>query len=736
MTGHKKAVNAHSSTANRNSEMVTHNLPVLKFLMNAQMQHGLLHKDFERYRRYCNRRLLRIRKSIHQINSKGRKFQKATLPISGHSINDERYLQIPLICADRAWAYAQQLLSEQDKNKRSRHHFMRRMRKAIYYCDMMEKLMSSGKSNENIHDSDTSNDQDMSTNDPTENDIDESMSDNSTEMVEEDDDDDDDEIPEITKREIKKIQFGDRYSARTKLEIRAYSLWMHAFYAFYREDWAKSKNHFHNSLIIYQNLRESFVHVDNERELYDQKLKDIRIYMRYCQYKETGDQESIDVLKEQKSEELSQQNALANETMVVINQLLVEAKEDQKKTTDQFNWFSIILMISNEKQRQWLRQRNMLEEDLQLNVEDDSRQYLNLIDKHLVSLTEISQYIRDDLRKEKMSDQMEDLYRLSPNEMKPKLLFLLCLMQNRLILQSRKNIFLIRNYEEENKEILSVKIGKLKYKSQIFVNLFDKIIQGSMELLKVNNSNEDIQFFSQMMEIRLNLSRIRRIYYIALFYFYGDNFERCLSLVEYGSNKLEKFVKLNSIENLLPIVKKYLEISVDLKFHFLTFIRCELDEILQANTSVRQIRLDFQHLTAMVRTSKFTQRTTKLLEMSANREQFDNEFTKKYFEEKSNKELEHRMNVWCDCSTFKNLNQMSVTVNQIMNDDKLKIEELLPNILDVNLEMEPLPALPTFYDLAQGHIEMPNLQDKIKSKDTSYASNVGDLVKRFLWFGK
>jgi hypothetical protein len=45
---------------------------VLETVKAAQLQNGLRHRDFQRYRQYCTRRLRRIRKSMKFMHGKGK----------------------------------------------------------------------------------------------------------------------------------------------------------------------------------------------------------------------------------------------------------------------------------------------------------------------------------------------------------------------------------------------------------------------------------------------------------------------------------------------------------------------------------------------------------------------------------------------------------------------------------------------------------------------------------------
>lgn len=53
-----------------------------------------------------------------------------------------RHLMIPLVQAERCWAYAMQLRQEANKMPRKIHHSRQRLRKAVKYADLLERLAS------------------------------------------------------------------------------------------------------------------------------------------------------------------------------------------------------------------------------------------------------------------------------------------------------------------------------------------------------------------------------------------------------------------------------------------------------------------------------------------------------------------------------------------------------------------------------------------------------------------
>ena len=94
----------------------------LPFVTEAQRQHGLRHEDYERYRRYCAQRLKRIRKCLKF--TQGRKSHVKKVLISDN-VKDVRFLHIPLVLAERAWAFFMQLKEESKTDERKKFHMVR-----------------------------------------------------------------------------------------------------------------------------------------------------------------------------------------------------------------------------------------------------------------------------------------------------------------------------------------------------------------------------------------------------------------------------------------------------------------------------------------------------------------------------------------------------------------------------------------------------------------------------------
>ncbi|XP_076460105.1 signal recognition particle subunit SRP68-like [Babylonia areolata] len=118
-------------------------IEALLLIKEAQQQHGLRHGDYQRYRSYCSRRIRRIRKSLHF--PQGARNRVAPKKVTVELLTDSRYIQLPLFCAERCWAYAMQLKSEANTEPRKRFHMASRLKKAVQYADELAALCESPK---------------------------------------------------------------------------------------------------------------------------------------------------------------------------------------------------------------------------------------------------------------------------------------------------------------------------------------------------------------------------------------------------------------------------------------------------------------------------------------------------------------------------------------------------------------------------------------------------------------
>ncbi|XP_072979213.1 uncharacterized protein [Typha angustifolia] len=111
---------------------------VLQLLKSAQMQHGLRHRDYTRYRRYCTARLRRLYKSLKFTHGRGKFTRKA---ITESTITEVRFLHIVLYMAERAWSHAMEKRQLADgPNARQRIYLLGRLRKAVKWATLFSQL--------------------------------------------------------------------------------------------------------------------------------------------------------------------------------------------------------------------------------------------------------------------------------------------------------------------------------------------------------------------------------------------------------------------------------------------------------------------------------------------------------------------------------------------------------------------------------------------------------------------
>ena len=111
-------------------------LKVFSLIKDAQQKHGLRHSDYQRYRGYCSRRLRRIRKAVGLVQGEKRKFNKKE--VTEEILKEEKHLHVPLVTAERAWAYYMQLKFESNSDPRKKFHMINRLRKARKYAEQLE----------------------------------------------------------------------------------------------------------------------------------------------------------------------------------------------------------------------------------------------------------------------------------------------------------------------------------------------------------------------------------------------------------------------------------------------------------------------------------------------------------------------------------------------------------------------------------------------------------------------
>lgn len=111
---------------------------VLQLLKSSQTQHGLRHRDYTRYRRYCTARLRRLYKSLKFTHGRGKFTRRA---ITESTVTEVRFLHVVLYMAERAWSHAMEKRQLPDgPNARQRIYLLGRLRKAVKWATLFAQL--------------------------------------------------------------------------------------------------------------------------------------------------------------------------------------------------------------------------------------------------------------------------------------------------------------------------------------------------------------------------------------------------------------------------------------------------------------------------------------------------------------------------------------------------------------------------------------------------------------------
>ncbi|KFB42638.1 AGAP002183-PA-like protein [Anopheles sinensis] len=167
---------------------------ILRVIKDMQLQHGLRHGDYQRYRGYCSRRVKRLRKTLNLPQGDRRHYKKRDVTLANleKADADERFIHIPLMLAERAWSYAMQLRQESNTELRKRFHLIEKLRKSCVYALQLQELCAS-----------------------------------------------------------------ERCDARTKLEAEAYSAWIHGSLHFELKLWQSAAENLKKAQVIYENLAQA-----------------------------------------------------------------------------------------------------------------------------------------------------------------------------------------------------------------------------------------------------------------------------------------------------------------------------------------------------------------------------------------------------------------------------------------------------------------------------------------------
>ncbi|KAI6654769.1 Signal recognition particle subunit SRP68 [Oopsacas minuta] len=119
-------------------------LELLTLVSEWRAQHGLKHEDYTRYRRYCSRKLMRIRRTLHcQCTQKGK--YKIAPVLTPDDLTQEKQLFVCLVSAERCWSYAMELKVTAAQESRHKHRQVRKLSKAVKHSEELYTLTESNR---------------------------------------------------------------------------------------------------------------------------------------------------------------------------------------------------------------------------------------------------------------------------------------------------------------------------------------------------------------------------------------------------------------------------------------------------------------------------------------------------------------------------------------------------------------------------------------------------------------
>eukprot|EP01120_Amphizonella_sp_Union-15-10_P016614 TRINITY_DN8860_c0_g1_i4.p1 TRINITY_DN8860_c0_g1~~TRINITY_DN8860_c0_g1_i4.p1 ORF type:complete len:567 (-),score=108.89 TRINITY_DN8860_c0_g1_i4:99-1799(-) len=135
--------NNNSENTQQQQPIVSHakkfSLHILQKIKTTQLQNGLRHGDYQRYRHFCTRRVRRIRKGLKFLMGSRRKVSQKRSQLQLEKVNDVRYLELYLFYSERAWSYAMELKDDVE-NPRAKFHSLKRFKKAVKWANQLNKL--------------------------------------------------------------------------------------------------------------------------------------------------------------------------------------------------------------------------------------------------------------------------------------------------------------------------------------------------------------------------------------------------------------------------------------------------------------------------------------------------------------------------------------------------------------------------------------------------------------------
>uniref|UniRef100_K3XAM4 Signal recognition particle subunit SRP68 n=1 Tax=Globisporangium ultimum (strain ATCC 200006 / CBS 805.95 / DAOM BR144) TaxID=431595 RepID=K3XAM4_GLOUD len=314
-------------------------IPILETVKAAQMQNGLRHRDFQRYRQYCARRLRRIRKSVKFTHGKGKIFLNKK--VDAETATEARHLYLPLYNAERAWSYAMQLKEDdnldkaehgEDANTRIKFHLTGRLRKASDWSQRLATICAA------------------------------------------------------------------KADARTSLEAEAYAAYMAGNLAFHREEHVVALDKFATARRIYSDL--SQVGTPSQKELFRTLMEELEPFIRFSEHRlSIQGKLKKSILSESSSSDWSTSGDSASNSLLQskIDLVLLEARKQKVVNLATVEWKQKQIALPSQELGLALLRPDEISAKVEKVSDDKKREQLYL--ELLSSYDAILQMIKNDIAK-------------------------------------------------------------------------------------------------------------------------------------------------------------------------------------------------------------------------------------------------------------------------------------------------------------------------------------------------
>ncbi|KAG6746238.1 hypothetical protein POTOM_050769 [Populus tomentosa] len=520
-----------------------YSINVLQLLKSAQMQHGLRHGDYARYRRYCTARLRRLYKSLKFTHGRGKYTRRA---INESIVTEVRYLHMVLYTAERAWSHAMEKRQLLDgPNAKQRIYLIGRLRKAVKWADLFSGLCAAkGDSRTSLEAENPLSSMLFELNSPV-------LASLATlkDWVLPGMGNEDHRICSsvlsqeyLVLRSLRMPKHGCDHMYKTGVYAYAYASYMNGLLLFEQDrNWDTALKNFISSRAVYEELGK-YGDLENQ-VLCRERVEELEPSIRYCRHK-IGESNL-------KTSELLQIGEMEGPALDLfkakLEAAMAEARSQQAASLTEFHWLGHRFPISNAKTRVAILKAQELEKDLHGPTADSipAEKKLAVFDKIFTAYHEARSFIRSDLVSAGNADSVKDELN-GLDKAVSAVLGQRTIERNQLLVSIAKSKLTWRR-DDKNEKVT---------KPEELVRLYDLLLQNTADLSDLVSSGRDRKpeevAFTEDCDLRSTAFRAQRCFYLAKSY--SSAGKRAEAYVLYcharslAENALKKFQTVTSTD--------------------------------------------------------------------------------------------------------------------------------------------------------------------------------------------